>query len=48
MPPMACRGQNLSSFNDPAIPADSWIVLATTAQSGTVTEITVTISYTVD
>ena len=41
-------GQNLTSFNDATIPADSWIVLATTAQTGTVTELTVTISYTVD
>lgn len=41
-------GSNLTSFNDATIPADSWIVLATTAQSGTVTQMTVTIKYTVD
>jgi hypothetical protein len=41
-------GQNLTSFNDATIPADSWIVLATTAQSGTVTELQITINYTVD
>jgi len=41
-------GQNLTSFDDATIPADSWIWLLTTAQSGTVTELTVTIKYTVD
>lgn len=41
-------GQNLTSFDDPTIPADSWIWLLTTAQSGTVDELTVTIKYTVD
>jgi hypothetical protein len=41
-------GQNLTGFSDATIPADSWIVLETTAQSGTVTELTVTIRYTVD
>jgi len=41
-------GQNLSSFDDDTIPTDSWIFLITTAQSGTVDELTVTIKYTVD
>lgn len=41
-------GQNLAAFDDPTIPQDSWIVLETTAQSGTVTELTVTMRYTVD
>ena len=41
-------GQNLTSFNDATIPADSWIILLTSAQSGTVTELTVTITYTID
>ena len=38
-------GQNLTTFNDNTIPADSWVVLKTTAQSGTVTELHITISY---
>ena len=41
-------GQNLTSFDDDTIPADSWIVLLTTAQTGTVTELAVTIRYTID
>ena len=41
-------GSNLTSFNDATIPADSWVVLEITAQSGTVDELTVTIKYTVD
>ena len=41
-------GQNLTSFNDATIPIDSWLVLATTAQSGTVTSLTVTFRYTYD
>ncbi len=41
-------GQNLTSFDDPTVPADSWIILLTTALSGTVTELTVTIRYTID
>jgi hypothetical protein len=41
-------GQNLTSFTDATIPADSWIVFATTAQTGTVSEIIVTMRYTVD
>ena len=41
-------GQNLTSFNDATIPADSWLVLKTTAQTGTVTELQVTFRYTYD
>jgi hypothetical protein len=41
-------GQNITSFNDDTIPADSWLILETTAQSGTVDELTVTFLYTVD
>jgi len=41
-------GQNLAAFDDETIPADSWIVLETTAKAGTVTELCVTIRYTVD
>ena len=41
-------GQNLTSFDDPTIPADSWIVLETTATSGSPTELTVTIRHTED
>jgi hypothetical protein len=41
-------GQNLTSFDDDTIPADSWIILKTTAKSGTVGELVVTIRYTVD
>ena len=41
-------GQNLAAFDDATIPQDSWIWLLTTAQTGTVTELTVTIRYTVD
>jgi len=44
----ATTGQNLTSFDDDTIPADSWIFLLTTAMSGTVDELTVTIKYTVD
>lgn len=40
-------GQNLTSFTDETIPADSWIVLATTAITAC-TEVTVTIRYTID
>jgi hypothetical protein len=36
------------AFNDATIPADSFIWLETTAQSGTVNEIHITIIYTVD
>jgi len=41
-------GSEITSFNDETIPAGSWIWLETTAQSGTVDEINVTIEYTVD
>ena len=41
-------GQDLTTFDDPTIPAGSWIVLKTTATSGTITGINVTIKYTVD
>jgi len=41
-------GQNLTSFDDPTIPADSWVIFKTTAKSGIVTEATITIKYTVD
>jgi hypothetical protein len=40
-------GSNLTSFNDATIPANSWIVLKTTAVSAC-TQLTVTIKYTVD
>lgn len=41
-------GQNLTSFNDATVPSGSWIVFKTTAQSGTVTELTITIAYDID
>jgi len=41
-------GQNLTTFNDATVPAGSWIVIKTTAQSGTVLELCVTIIYTID
>lgn len=41
-------GQNVSSFADPTIPADSWFILETTALGGTVTELTVTFKFTYD
>ncbi len=41
-------GQNLTDFDDPTIPADSWIVLKTTAQSGVVEQLTVIIKFTTD
>jgi hypothetical protein len=42
-------GQNLTSFDDPSVPADSWMIMITTAIGGaTVTALTVTIKYTVD
>jgi hypothetical protein len=41
-------GQNLTSFNDATIPADNLIRLKTTAQSGTVTLLHLTIKYTLD
>lgn len=41
-------GQNLTSFNDATVPAGSWVVFKTTAQSGTVDEISMTVVYTID
>jgi len=41
-------GSEVTSFNDETIPAGSWVWLETTAQSGTVDEINVTIEYTID
>lgn len=41
-------GSDVTSFNDATIVADSFIWLETTAQSGTVTELSVTIKYTQD
>lgn len=41
-------GSDVTSFNDATIPADSFIWFETTAQSGTVDEIGVTIVYTED
>lgn len=41
-------GDDVTSFDDATIPADSHIWLETTAQSGTVNQLHVTIIYTVD
>lgn len=41
-------GSEVTSFNDATIPAGSWVKLQTTAQSGTVTELSVSIEYTRD
>jgi len=41
-------GDDVTTFNDATIVADSFVWLETTAQSGTVTEIHITIFYTVD
>lgn len=41
-------GSIVTSFNDATIPADSFVWLETTAQSGTVGQINVTITYTKD
>ena len=41
-------GQNLTSFTDNTLVADSFLWLETTAQSGTVDELHITIRYTVD
>lgn len=41
-------GSDVTSFNDATIPADSFVWLETTAQSGTVDEIGITIFYTID
>lgn len=41
-------GSEVTSFNDATIPAGRWVWLETTAQSGTVGELSVSIEYTVD
>jgi hypothetical protein len=41
-------GAITTSFNDATIPANSWVWLETTAQTGTVDEIGLTIKYTID
>ena len=41
-------GDETTSFNDATIPAGSWIWIETTAQSGTVNELNVSVEYTVD
>ncbi len=41
-------GDDVTAFNDATIPADSFVWLETTAKSGTVTELHITIIYTVD
>lgn len=41
-------GSEVTSFNDATIPAGSWVWLETTAQSGTVDEINITIEFTRD
>jgi len=44
----ASSGSDVTSFNDATIPADSFIWLETTATSGTVAEISITIIGTID
>jgi hypothetical protein len=41
-------GSEVTSFNDATIPAGSWVWLETTAQTGTVNELNVTLEYTFD
>ena len=41
-------GQTLTSFDDATLPADSYLWIETTAQSGTVDELHITITYTED
>lgn len=41
-------GSEVTSFNDATIPAGSWVWLETTAQSGTVTSLNVTVEFTRD
>lgn len=41
-------GQTMDSFDEPKIPANSWIVLKTTAQSGTVNELIVFLECEID
>ena len=38
-------GDKVTAFNAENIPANSWVWMETTAQSGTVTEINITINY---
>ena len=38
-------GQNLTSYANPTIPANRWVILLTSAKSGTVDSLTVTIKY---
>lgn len=41
-------GSEVTSFNDATIPAGSWVWFETTAQSGTVDELTLAVEYTID
>ena len=41
-------GSEVTSFNDATIPAGSWVWMETTAQSGTVTELSLSLEYTID
>jgi hypothetical protein len=41
-------GSDVTSFDDATIPADSFVWIETTAQSGTVTELHVSIKYSLD
>lgn len=41
-------GSDIITFNDATIPADSWVWLETTAKSGTVTNMGITLHYTMD
>lgn len=38
-------GQAISNFDSPIVPANNWVVMKTTAQSGTVTKLTVSFHY---
>jgi len=44
----ATTGDDVTTFNDATIPADSWVWIETTAQTGTVAEIGITVHYAVD
>jgi hypothetical protein len=41
-------GATTTSFNDATIPAGSWVWLTTSANSGTINEISITLIYTID
>jgi len=41
-------GQTLTAFDDATVPVNSWVVFKTTAQSGAVDELCMTIVYTID